>query len=150
MRIVKQPVSYEGEVLRDYEAEHRGFEGYDIGLVYLRDANKRWQGRWSLVLLSATDIVNVSLPWHNHPIEVIPRSGLSVSAAAGRVRQLPKEQMPNCWERISKIKDRDFSQMHLALQVENGILTHVDCLHRLLAYGLFVKNEDVLAYVAGL
>jgi hypothetical protein len=150
VQIVKQRVSYEEEILRDYEAEHCGFEGYEIGLDYLRAANTHWQGRWSLVLLSAADIANVMLPLHHHGIEVIPQSGLSVSAAVQRVRWLPKEQMPKCWDRISKIKDRDFSQMRICLASEEGVLKHVDGVHRLLAYGLFNKNEELSAYVAGL
>lgn len=150
MKIVKQPVSYEHEVLRDYESEHRGYPGYNIGLDYLREAHIRWEGKWSLVLVSAGEIANVVLPLHRHPIEVIPRSGLSVSAAVQRLQLLPKEQMTECWERISKIANRDFSQMHIALQIENGILKHVDGFHRLLAYGLSKKDQDLSAYVAGL
>ena len=149
MRIIKAGVDF-SKVLRDYDVEHRGFAGYDISLQYLYAANTRWQGRWGLVLLSAPDIAKVMLPSHNHPIAVIPQSGLSVHAAVQRLQQLPKEQMPECWERISKIKNRDFSQMHLALQIENGVLTHVDGVHRLLSYGLFKMDQDVLAYVAGL
>ncbi len=150
MRIVKATVSLEEEILRDYELEHRGWPGYAIGLEYLHAANTRWQGRWSLVLLSATDIANVILPSHNHPIEVIPPSGLSVFAAVQRLKQLPKDQMPECWGRISAQKDRDFSRMHIALESMNDILKHVDGVHRLLAYRLFEKDLEVPAYVAGL
>jgi hypothetical protein len=53
-------------------------------------------------------------------------------------------------ERDSKIKDRDFSKMRLALQIENGILSHVDGLHPLLSYGLFKMDQGALAYLAGL
>jgi hypothetical protein len=35
MRIVKAAVSFEEEILRDYELEHRGWPGYAIGLGYL-------------------------------------------------------------------------------------------------------------------
>jgi hypothetical protein len=149
MRILKQPVSYEQEVLRDYEGEHRGFEGYQIGLDYLNAANTRWRGRWGLALLSPTEIANVMLPLHRHPIEVIPQSGLSVAAPVQRLRKLPKDQMPKCWERIDKIMNRDFSKMHIAVQMDNDILTHVDGLHRLLAYGLVKHDQDILAYIAG-
>jgi hypothetical protein len=149
MRIVKAAVPFD-EILACYEVEHRGWEGYDIGLQYLHAANTRCQGRWALVLLSKTDIAGLMLPWHNHTIEVIPQSGLSVPAAVERLKQLPKDQMPDCWERISKIGERDFSQMHIALEIENGILKHVDGVHRLLAYGLFQKDDEVPAYVAGL
>ena len=153
MQIIKAAVGFKEEVLRDYEVEHRGFAGYDIGLQYLDTANTRCQGKWGLVLLSAPEIAKIVLPAHNHPIAVIPESGLSVYDAAQRLQQLPKDQMPDCWERIIKIKDRDFSKMHLALQIENSVLTHVDGVHRLLSYGLFKMDQntqEVLAYVAGL
>jgi len=149
MRIVKEAVPFE-EILLDYDKEHLGWPGYAIGLEYLHAANTRCQGRWTLVLVSQTDIAGVMLPWHRHGLEVIPQSGLSVSAAVQRLTRLPKNQMPKCWERISKLGESDFSQMHIALESDNGILKHVDGVHRLLAYGLFEKDHDVLAYVAGL
>jgi hypothetical protein len=101
------------------------------------------------VLLSSADIANVMLPSHNHPIEVIPAPGLTVCEAAQKLKHLPKGQIPDCWERILGIKERDFSQMHIALEVENRILKHVDGVHRLLAFALFEKDQEVLAYVAG-
>ncbi len=42
----------------------------EIGLEYLTSANRRCNGRWTLVLLSGADIVNVVLPSHNHPIVI--------------------------------------------------------------------------------
>ena len=48
-----------------------------------------------------------------------------------------------------RIKDRDFSQMHIALEIEDGILKHVDGVHQLLAYVLFEKTQEIRAYVAG-
>jgi hypothetical protein len=106
MQILKEDVPF-NEILAHYEQEHRGWEGYSIGLDYLNAANDRCQGRWTLVLLSRADIVSVTLPAYNHPIEVI-------------------------------------------LEYANGILKHVDGVHRLLAYAQFDKEEAVLAYVAGL
>jgi Family of unknown function (DUF6309) len=148
MRILKEDVLFD-EILQRYEAENRDWKGYAIGLEYLTAANRRCQDRWTLVLLSGADISSVMLPSHNHPIEVIPPSGLSVSEAVQRLKQLPKDLVPDCWERICGIKERDFSKMHIALEIENGILKHVDGVHRLLAYMLFEKNQEVPAYVAG-
>jgi hypothetical protein len=147
MRILKEAVPFD-EILTCYEEENRGSEGHDVGLQYLHCANTRCKGRWTLASLSSGDIANVMLPWHRHDLEVIPWSGLSVPAAVQRLKQLPKEQMPKCWKRISGIGRRDFSQMHIALEIENGVLKHVDGVHRLLAYGLFEKDHDVLAYIA--
>lgn len=148
MGIVKEAVSFD-EIQACYEEENRGWEGHNVGLEYLRAANTRCKGRWALVSLSSGDIASVMLPWHRHGLEVIPQSGLSVPAAVQRLKHLPKEQMPKCWERITGLGERDFSHMHIALETENGILKHVDGVHRLLAYGLFEKDHDVLAYIAG-
>jgi len=148
MRIMEEAVPFD-EIFRCYEEENRGWLGFAVGIDYLTAANTRCQGRWTLVFLSDADIVRVMLPLHNHPLEVIPQSGLSVSAAVQRLKQLPKDQMPDCWERINKQKERDFSQMHIALESDNGILKHVDGVHRLLAYVLFDKDQEVPAYVAG-
>lgn len=148
MQIVKDGVSFEEEIIPAYERENRGFKGYAVGLDYLKAANTRCQGRWTLVLLSAPEIADVILPLHNHPIEVIPQSGLSVSAAVQRLKHLPKDQMPDCWERISAQKERNFPQTYICLASDNRVLKHVDGVHRLLAYVLFEKNAEVPAYIA--
>src|SRR5437867_4388055 len=110
MRIVEEAATFD-EILACYEVEHRGWPGYAIGLEYLTAANTRCQGRWTLVLLSKADIANVMLPLHSHPIEVIPQSGLSVYAAVERLKHLPKDQMTDCWGRITGFGERDSSQM---------------------------------------
>lgn len=148
MRIVKEPVSFEEEIVPTYEQENRGFEGYAVGLDYLRAANARCHGKWALALISKTDVAKVMLPLHRHPAVLVPDSGLSVAAAALRVPQL-RDLNPDCWKRISAQKGRDFSQMHVCLALENGVLKHVDGLHRLLAYVLFERDQEVPAYLAG-
>jgi hypothetical protein len=152
MRTLKESVSFDEEIMPTYELENSEatLEAFRVGQTYLTNANGRCQGRWSLALISKEDIANVMLPSHNHPIEVIPQSGLSVSAAVQKLRQLPKDQMPECWERISSHKNRDYSQTHVCLASENGALAHVDGVHRLLAYVLFGKDQEVPAYVAGM
>ncbi len=148
MKILREAVPFD-EILRTYKEENRDWPGYAIGIDYLNEANARCQGKWRLVSLSNTDVSSVILPYHRHEgFEVIPPLGLSVSAAVERLKQLPKEQMRDCWKRISELGQRDFSQMHIALGREDGSLKHVDGVHRLLAYGLFGKNHEVLTYVA--
>ena len=102
MRILKESVPF-SEVLAHYEEEHSGYEGYEIGLVYLNAANQRCQGTWTLVSLSSSHVARVLLPSHHHDIEVIPPSGLRVSEAVQRLKDLPKDQMQNCWKRIRGI-----------------------------------------------
>ena len=64
MRIVKEIVSFDDEIVPTYEQENRGFEGYAVGLDYLSAANTRCPGEWALALISKTDIANVMLPLH--------------------------------------------------------------------------------------
>jgi hypothetical protein len=148
--MLKEAVAFQEEIMRFYELENRESKEFAVGQEYLTAANTRCQGRWTLVLVSGTDIASVMLPLHRHPIEVIPESGLSVFSAVQRLQQVPKDQMPKCWDNISSHKERDFSQTHICLESENGILKHVDGVHRLLAYVLFGKGQEVPAYVAGL
>jgi hypothetical protein len=147
MQNLKDAVSFEEEILPTYERENRGSKGYAVGLDYLRAANRRCHGKWTLALLSKVEIANVTVPAHRHPAELIPDSGLSVAAAALRVPQF-RDLNPECWERISAQENRDFSQTHICLALENGVLKHVDGVHRLLAYVLFEKDTDVPTYVA--
>src|SRR5882724_4268295 len=112
MQNLKHAVSFEEEILPTYERENRGSKGYAVGLDYLRAANTRCHGKWTLALMSKAEIANVVVPAHRHPAELIPDSGLSVADAAIRVPQF-RDVNPECWERISAQEDRDFSQTHI-------------------------------------
>ena len=105
------------------------------------------------MLLSREDILNIMLPDHRHPAEnpnvLIPKAGMTVSAAAARVRDITQE-IGLCWENIHSHKDRDFSQLRIFLQYQDGGLMNLDGLHRLLAWVTFEKSEDIPGYVVGL
>jgi len=150
MRTLKEAVSFDEEIMPTYELQNSEatLEAFRVGQDYLRNANARCHIKWSLALISKEDIANVVLPWHKHGFEVIPQSGLSVSTAVQRLKQLPKDQMPKCWIRITSHENRDYSQTHVCLALEHGVLKHVDGVHRLLAYVLFEKDQEVPAYVA--
>jgi len=93
------------------------------------------------------------LPDHRHPAEnpdaLIPKPGLIVQAAAARVQEVTLE-MGLCWDNINSHKGRDFSQVHIFLQYENGGLLNLDGLHRLLAWAVFEKNVKIAAYIIGM
>ena len=93
------------------------------------------------------------LPKHRHPSTnpnvLISEPWLAVSSAGARVRERTGET-GECWDNIHSHKDRDFSQIHIFLKWQDGVLKHLDGLHRLLAYAVFDKADEVHAYVAGL
>jgi hypothetical protein len=150
MRVLKE-ATFE-EVLSCHDRKNLGSASFVYTADQLRTADKEVGGRWTLATLSREDTLNIMLPTHRHPAEnpdeLIPKPGLTVSVAAGRVRELTRET-GLCWENIHFHKALDFSQNHVFLKFENGGLKHLDGLHRLLAWAVFDKKEEVLAYVAG-
>jgi hypothetical protein len=112
--------------------------------------NSNGAGRWKLVMLSREDILKIVLPQHHRcGVKLIPEGGLTVSAAAATVRATTGET-GECWNNIAFQKGRDFSQTHIFLKTENGGLSHLDGLHRLLAWALFDKQVELHAYVVQL
>jgi hypothetical protein len=150
MRVLKE-VTFD-EVLSCHDRENLGSASFLYTAGQLRTADKEVGGRWTLVTLSREDILNIMLPDHRHPAAnpdmLIPKPGLTVLGAAGRVRELTRET-GLCWDNIHFHKDLDFSQTHIFLKCENGGLKHPDSLHRLLAWVVFEKKDEVPAYVAG-
>ena len=55
----------------------------------LKQADGLCIGRWALVILDKADIANIVLPAHRHGIELVPDSGLAVSATAEVLRSFP-------------------------------------------------------------
>ena len=140
------------EVLNCHDHENLGSASFLYAAGQLRTADKEVGGMWTLVTLSREDILNIMLPDHRHPAEnqdeLIPKPGLTVSAAAARVREVTHEA-GLCWDNIHSHKNLDFSQTHIFLKSETNGLKHLDGLHRLLAWVVFDKKEQVPAYIAG-
>jgi hypothetical protein len=140
----------------------------------LNEADKKFNGSWACVSLCKKDILNVMLPHHiseRGRIELIPRSGLTVLAAAEKIESISVSDYhsanPTCWEKIAWWKGQHLSPVFLSsaplshedyrdLVDYNGHLIHIDGLHRLIAWVLSKyefdecgKGERLLAYVAG-
>jgi hypothetical protein len=152
MEILKKDVEL-SEVLSCYRRENQGSASFEWAANLLtRKSNESGAG-WTLVLLSKDDILNIMLPGHRHPREnpavLIPEPGMPVSAAAERVSVITQET-GICWENIHFHKGRDFSQAHIFLQHQNGGFMNLDGLHRLLAWVIFEKKDEIRAYVLGL
>lgn len=152
MRILDENVHLKA-VIDCYERENQGSPSFDYGKGLLARVSYEMGGSWTRVRLSENEIRNVMLPDHRHPAEnpnvLIPKPGLTVSAAAARVKEVTQET-GLCWRNINSHKDRDFSQLHIFLQRGNGVFANLDGLHRLLAWAIFEKKDDIHAYIVSL
>jgi hypothetical protein len=136
------------DVLACCQRENAGSTTLPWTIRELEKADRNGSGRWKLVMLSREDILRVVLPHHCRcGVELVPESGLTVLAAAATARAVTGET-GECWNNIAFQKSRDFSQTHIFLKTENGGLSHLDGLHRLLAWVIFEKQEELHAYVA--
>jgi hypothetical protein len=138
------------DVLACYDRENAGSEALDCGAGYLRAADNNGAGKWILLMLSMEEALNIMLPHHRRcGVELVPVSGLTVSAAADTAEAITGKA-GKCWGNIASSKDRDFSKMHVFVKAENNRLTHLDGLHRLLAWALFDRQIELHAYVVQL
>jgi hypothetical protein len=94
MIILKENVHL-SEVISCFERENQGAKAFEYTKGLLARINYEVGGSWTLVLLAEEEIWNVFLPDHRHPaenpLELIPKPGLSVSDAAGRVKSVTQE-----------------------------------------------------------
>lgn len=142
----------------------------------LEKADQQFGSVWAQMFISGEDVLKIILPLHNHKagggqVELIPASGLTVSAATEKIRGMPSYQSTNtsCWRSITYWMNRYPSPIFLSaepvrdcsdyqhLTQYHGHLIHLDGLHRLIAWGLSGKldagqydnGQAVKAYVAG-
>lgn len=160
------------EVLQRFYHEHaldRAHEANSNGEAeqHLRNADALLR-QWSRVLLGRRDVLGVMLPWHlseGGNRELIPKSGLTVAAAARRLRSGGRQHArmnPTCWGKLTWQSTSPLTPLFLSthaigtvdyeeLRVKDG-LTHLDGLHRMLAWELHHRLPDddrIEAYVAG-
>jgi len=166
------------EVLRVFDRDHpikpESSNQYARGL--LEKADRQFNGVWAQMFLSREDVLKIILPPHNHragggQVELIPISGMTVSAATEKIRGMPSYQSANtcCWKSITYWMDHYSAPVFLSaapvrgssdyqhLAHHEGHLIHLDGLHRLIAWGLsgkldpdqYDKRQGVEAYVAG-
>ncbi|WP_405996885.1 DUF6309 family protein [Streptomyces sp. NBC_00829] len=141
----------------------------DEAETHIRNAQLTLGGRWHQVMLEGTEVLDIVLPWHSGEagdVELIPRTGLTVAAAASRLAVLGTsyaDTNPLCALKLARqthasprplfLSTRPVSgQDYEALTVREGLI-HLDGLHRMLAWqraGLLVPGWWVKAYVAGL
>ncbi|MFJ8882886.1 DUF6309 family protein [Streptomyces sp. NPDC102402] len=168
-----------GEVTFDalmarFRLEHPYHEGDDANSndeaeTHIRSAQGAFRGRWHHVLLEGTEVLGVVLPWHlgeDGGVELIPRTGLTVAAAASRLAGLGTsyaETNPLCAFKLARQTHATPRSFFLSTEAVPGEdyeglttrrgLVHLDGLHRMLAWqqaGRLVPGRWVNAYVAGL
>lgn len=141
----------------------------DEAETHIRNAQLTLRGLWHRVLLEGTEVLDVVLPWHlgeDGEVELIPKTGLTVAAAASRLAAAGASYArtnPLCALKLARqtharprplflstraVPGRDYE----ALTVRAGLI-HLDGLHRMLAWelaGRLVPGRWIEAYVAGL
>ncbi|WP_017588456.1 DUF6309 family protein [Nocardiopsis ganjiahuensis] len=124
---------------------------------------------WYRVRLSRKDVLAVVLPWHrgeNGELELVPPTGATVQETLTRLSAWGDEYPtanPLCWEKLHRHSDTDLSPLILSAGVvdhphyadlsDRDSLTHLDGLHRMLAWGLegrLPRFRRLDAYVVGL
>ncbi|MGH3932278.1 MAG: DUF6309 family protein, partial [Pseudonocardiaceae bacterium] len=160
------------DVLRRFYQEHALDRAHEANTnseaeQHLRNADALL-GQWSRVLLGRRDILGVMLPWHlseGGSRELVPKSGLTVASAARRLRSESRQHAaanPTCWGKLAWQQRSPLTPLFLStraigtvdyedLSVKDG-LTHLDGLHRMLAWELFDRlpeDDRIEAYVAG-
>lgn len=150
------------EVLAVFCAENAlcaDLNAYAAGLIRIADVQF---GHWILATLSLNEILNIMLPHHHHSgdDELVPPCCLTVADAINRLDLLPS-QGP-CRKRIEAFYSKPPSAIFLSMGPVNGSgpsdygelarrtykgLTHIDGLHRLVAWGK-LRTPSVSAYVA--
>lgn len=133
----------------------------DWPLGALEVANRQF-GNWRRVVLTAEDIRGVMLPCHIHGVNLVPYSGSTVLEAIRKLDFI--DRVSDCYRRIQQFSDLRTPAVFLSAAPINDLrysdyrglldrgyrgLTHLDGLHRLIAWGRENKR-NVPAYVAGL
>lgn len=133
--------------------------GWPLGALEVAD---RQFGSWTRVVLSPDEVCTVMLPHHNHGVNLVPAEGLVVSEAIQkldfidrtsecykRIQQFSSQQTPAVFLSAAPIFDPRYSDYRGLLDRGYRGLTHLDGLHRLIAWGR-EKQRSVPAFIAGL
>lgn len=136
---------------------------------HLRNAELTLGGRWHHVLLEGSEVLDIVLPWHlgeGGEVELIPKTGLTVAAAAARLGALGTSYAgtnPLCGIKLAHQTQAEPKPLFLStrpvpgpdyeeMTIRQGLI-HLDGLHRMLAWqlaGQLVPGRWVQAYIAGL
>lgn len=155
----QRPSTYE-EVKSNFLENNAGTpERNQWPLGALEVANEQF-GVWIYTLLQPAELLPVLLPHHNHAVNLVPPAGSTVSGTVPKLSGLPRNS--ECYLRIQQFSGTRTIPIFLSSAPinhprypdYNGLisrgctgLTHLDGLHRLLAWSLENKR-DVPAYVA--
>ncbi|SOB79767.1 DUF6309 family protein [Streptomyces sp. 1331.2] len=138
--------------LRDHPVERAHEANSNMYAEENLERADRIPGGWWRVRLSRADVLGVVLPWHiseGGALELVPRSGLTVSEAAERIRSAGTAWTaanPVCSAKLRLLRRAPFTPLFLStapvehpdygeLTVRSGLI-HLDGLHRMLAWEL--------------
>ncbi|MFD5556131.1 DUF6309 family protein [Streptomyces sp. NPDC127068] len=165
------PVTF-AEVLAAYLRDHPVERTHEAnsnpeGVESLERADQL-KGGWWHVRLSRADVLGVVLPWHlseGGARELVPRTGLTVAEAAGRIRSDGPpwyRANPVCAAKLALLEWAPFTPVFLStspmdhsdysdLLVREGLI-HIDGLHRMISWelvGRLPEGAELDAFVSG-
>lgn len=171
------------EIINSYTRNYGSSSSVKWTIDILNKADTSAKGKWQLVALSPEEASSkITLPWHHHGdeghgkgVELIPKSGMTVSQVTTNIVQsMPEYQKNNsrCLANINSLKSLDFNPIILSTKalkgyglfaydhivVPSGNLIHLDGLHRLIAWSIDGRfnypkclfNGQIFAYLAEL
>lgn len=169
-RRTARPVPFD-EVLACFREEHAVDRVHEFNTNGKTDRtlcalDARTRGWWR-AHLSADEVLDVILPWHESEggqFKLVPPTGLSVAQAVERLRPAAArfaEDSPLCWAKLQRVRDLPLSTMFLAtrppltvdyerLATREGQI-HLDGLHRMVSWALHGRLDGEMrltAYVA--
>ncbi|WP_150254593.1 DUF6309 family protein [Nocardiopsis deserti] len=169
---ILEPVTPDA-VLRRFRATHpsedevsRATNGYAESALTL--ATRQLGGTWHRVALDRADVLSVLLPWHTGEYgerELVPPDGATVAEALSTLtawrREYPTTN-PVCWNKLDWHTEAAHAPLFLSSRAldhpfyerleRTDAVTHLDGLHRMLAWALAdrLPPQPVLeAYLAG-
>ena len=137
------------------EAEDYGWskKTHDLMMAYVGKLTEVYGESWYVGVLSRDQFFSILLPEHRHNFE--EKKGYPVSFpldtsladAVTLYKECPERFAKECYEHIAQLKEKIHAEgfkTTVALVVIDGLLKHVDGLHRLIALGSLL--DEGVAY----
>ena len=171
-----EEVSYD-DVVHEFTSNLPHDHNQEFTLAALGTVDRLFRGNWCRIELTPINVKqHILLAHHHHPptrISLIPSQGLNVAQATERLRDLReiyRERNSQCYDIIRSYADAPFTPIYLSttpvpaaikehqfLNKKEGVLYHIDGLHRLIGWNdkgwfehkKYGKGQPLIAYVAG-
>ncbi|OGE80970.1 MAG: hypothetical protein A3E98_03095 [Candidatus Doudnabacteria bacterium RIFCSPHIGHO2_12_FULL_48_11] len=161
------PITFDS-ILKAFDGQHdvkKGSNSWTRNALIA--ANNQFNGKWSFNTLNKEQLLKIVLPYHTSEhggIELVPKSGMTIEDTINKIKSIPDYNIrnPDCWKKIVYLKQVPMNPVFLSVSLpswpdyQDIILLpgehfiHLDGLHRLIAWGLDDRLDEVTAFIAGL